>query len=46
VAGQDVVRVGAAGLRIGVHQRGGQPRDRVQQGMLGAEGDPGAPARR
>jgi hypothetical protein len=38
VVGQDMVRVGALGLGVGVDQRGGQPGDRVQQGVLGADG--------
>ena len=39
MVGQDVVRVVAAGFGVGVDERGGQPGDRVQQGMLGADGD-------
>lgn len=29
-----------AGLRIGIHQRGGQPRQFMQQAVLGVNGDP------
>src|SRR5258708_28722177 len=40
VGGQDLVRVGVpAGQRVGVDERGGQPGDGVQQGMLGAHRD-------
>jgi hypothetical protein len=40
VRGQDRVVVGTrVGLRIGVHERRRQPRQRVQQGMLGADRD-------
>jgi hypothetical protein len=39
VIGQDMVRVGAGDLGIGVDECARQPGDRVQQGMLGADGD-------
>ena len=32
--------IGCLGLRIGVHQRGGQPRQRMQQVVLGVDRDP------
>ena len=34
-----VVVIASPGLRIGVHQRGGQPRQRVQQVVLGVDCD-------
>jgi hypothetical protein len=33
------MRVSTGDLRVGVDQRAGQARDRVQQGMLGADGE-------
>lgn len=36
---QDVVRVAALDPGIGVDERAGQPGDRMQQGMLGRDGD-------
>jgi hypothetical protein len=40
MGGQDsVVIIACLGLRIGVHQRGGQPRQRKQQIVLGADRD-------
>jgi len=33
------MRVSTGDLRVGVDQRAGQPRDRVQQAMLGADGE-------
>jgi len=39
VAGQGLVGVGAGDVRVGVHLGGGQPGDRVQQGVLGVHGD-------
>jgi len=32
--------IACLGLRVGVHQRGGQPRQRVQQVVLGVDRDP------
>jgi hypothetical protein len=39
MVGQHVMRVSAGELRIGVNERTGQSRDRVKQGMLGADGE-------
>ena len=39
MVGQHVVRVAAVHLGVGVHQRGGQPGERVQQVVLGADRD-------
>ena len=32
--------IACLGLRVGVHQRGGQPRQRMQQVVLGVDRDP------
>ena len=37
--GQDIMRVAAVRRGVGVDERGGQPRDRVQQGVLSADSD-------
>jgi hypothetical protein len=39
VIGQQVVRVSTLDPGVGVDQRAGQPRDRVQQGVLGGDGE-------